>query len=271
MFFRQFRTFRADLKINQTRSDSIEITGGVPQGSVLGPFLFMLYSSSYNPCHISSHPVIFSDDTNLIIEIYKNVNSDRIICDEIENMKNWSEKNFLPLDNEKMKLIFFGKKGYRSDIFLEPVICKNLVDHLKILGVHWKNNLSWQDHFNSVIAKCNSRIHAINVTKRLLRHDELWLLFHSTVASLLEYAVPLFGKLENGILHDIRSLYKRCSRIVCPKNCNCTNVPTDIQNFRDRLGLRLLVNAEKIHTHPLHNLIPLRHSRTKTFIIPYYY
>jgi len=168
-----------------------------------------------------------------------------------------------------MKLIYFGKNGHKSNIFSEPLILNNLVDKLKILGVHWNEKLSWRDHFDYVIAKCNSRLHAINVTKRLLNYDELWLLFHSTVVSLIGYAVPLFGKLEKSILQDIRSLYKRCSKIVCERNCTCKNTPTDLQIFRDRLGLKLLAQAERETTHPLNHLIPPRHTYTNTFVIPY--
>jgi len=150
----------------------------------------MLYLSSYKSRYTTSHPVIFADDIHLIIEITKNINNESIICDEINNMKIWSESNDLPLNDDKMKLIYFGKNGHKSNIFSEPLILNNLVDNLKIFGVQWNEKLSWRDHFDCVIAKCNSRLHAINVTKRVLNHDELWLLFYFTVVSLIEYAAP---------------------------------------------------------------------------------
>jgi hypothetical protein len=99
------------VKINNIKSDFIDITGGLPQGSVIAPFLFMLYLSSYKPRYTTSYPVIFADDIHLIIEMTKNINNESIICDEINNMKIWSESNYLPLNDDKMKLIYFGKNG----------------------------------------------------------------------------------------------------------------------------------------------------------------
>jgi len=113
-----------------------------------------------------------------------------------------------------MKLIYFGKNRHKSNIFSEPLILNNLVDKLKILGVHWNEKLSWRDHFDYVIAKCNSRLHAINVTKRLLNYDELWLLFHSTVVSLIEYAAPYLVSLRK-VFFKIFALYIS----VVPKLC----------------------------------------------------
>ena len=114
------------VKINNIKNEFIDIPGGLPQGSVIAPFLFMLYLSSYKPRYTTSYPVIFAHDTHLII-------------DEINNIKIWSESNYLPLNDDKMKLIYFGKNGHKSNIFSEPLILNNLVDNLKILGVHWND------------------------------------------------------------------------------------------------------------------------------------
>ena len=139
-----FRSYLSDrrqyVSYNGVRSGTKSITCGVPQGSILGPLLFLIYINDlYNVCH-KSIPILFADDTNLFYKgnkldvLVKNIN------DELENISLWLKVNKLSLNIKKTHFIVF-KRGKAPMSHLNIKIDDQLIDKVekkKFLGVrHW--------------------------------------------------------------------------------------------------------------------------------------
>ena len=136
-----FRSYLSDIRqyvsYNGVRSGTKSTTCGVPQGSLLGPLLFMIYINDlYNVCH-KSIPILFADDTNLFYildDLVKNIN------DELENISLWLKVNKLSLNTKKTHFIVF-KRSKAPMSHLNIKIDDQLIDKVeknKVFGsCHW--------------------------------------------------------------------------------------------------------------------------------------
>ena len=161
-WFRSYLSQRSQcVAVNGTNSDFMPIVCGVPQGSILGPLLFLIY---INDLHVSvgCKLSLYADDSALIFS-HKSPNVvARTLSDDLSQCKKWLIDNKLSLHVGKTECILFGsrKKLKGADDF--QVTCDGQpvkrVTSVKYLGLHLDSDMKGITHANSVIKKCAGRI-----------------------------------------------------------------------------------------------------------------
>ena len=146
---------------NSTKSDLKPITCGVPQGSILGPLLFLLYVNDIVNVSDKLFPILFADDTNVFLQ-GKNINE---MCNvmniELKKLVIWLNVNKLSLNIKKTHFMIFCKP--RVKLNLNTNICINtqeieLVHKTKFLGVIIDDKLLWSDHIQYICTKISKTI-----------------------------------------------------------------------------------------------------------------
>ena len=141
--------------VNGKHSKSTLIRSGVPQGSVFGPLLFLLYINDITKLHHSDHSrlTLYADDILLYKPITQN-KSQVEIQQDINRLFQWSQENMLSFNITKCKCMLLTKKHNTSlaTIFLnnQPL---GYVCHYKYLGVILASNLSWSNHIQEICKK----------------------------------------------------------------------------------------------------------------------
>ena len=202
-WFSSYLTERTQyVEINGEKSSLKEITHGVPQGSVLGPILFLLYINDL-PNAIEIFSSLFADDT-----IFVNSNKDLKILEEttnnqLEKAKIWFWSNKLSLNISKTKYIVF-KTNRMTNITPEfrIAIGDREVERIgndcnqksfKFVGVHLDENMSWEHHINHVINKISSSNFALNQLKKFVPTNIRKTIYNSLVKPHIEYAIISWG------------------------------------------------------------------------------
>ena len=158
---------------NSTLSSIESVKCGVPQGSILGPLLFIIYMNDI--CHTSKllNFILFADDTTVF---YSNSNLDTLydtINTELKEVCNWFKCNKLSLNASKTNLMFIGTPHQTKQIndcrhiYLDG--CKlTCVTEAKFLGIIIDSNLTWIPHINSISKKCSKNLGVLNKIKHFL-------------------------------------------------------------------------------------------------------
>ena len=139
---------------NDITSSTKVISCGVPQGSILGPLLFLIYINDLcNICKLTT-PILFADDTNLFSSGTDLDIMECIINEELTHISEWLKVNKFSLNTNKTQYMVFTKKKRKSPIELKidghaiHEVCKT-----KFLGVFIDNELNWKDHISYMSSK----------------------------------------------------------------------------------------------------------------------
>lgn len=203
---------------NGVKSESDDITLGIPQGSVIGPILFLVYindileiTENINYCNI----VTYADDTNLLIKA-KNMPEllDRS-REIIDNANIWFNKNQLILNKTKTKIIFFQTKRtniQESDIILTDDTHLTPENNVKFLGLYLDKNLSWSLHVKHVVQKISRSVYNLRILKRYLDFKTLKSVYHAIFESNIRYGMVIYGSTNE--LHKIFLVQKKALRVM---------------------------------------------------------
>ena len=244
------------VKVLDALSSPRPVTSGAPQGSLLGPYLFVLYCNDIKPVSDDTVLTMYADDICEICPIYKDdvEESLGVVTEEFYNLKKWSVSNSLKLNESKTKGICFLKRNFFI-VFPFPFV---VVDELKILGVVWSKDLTWSSHFQNVVSICNRRIYVLKVVKKLLSHDDLWVAFRATIQSLLLYSTQLFGIYSYDNRKYIEHIFKRARKVICNCDCNCKNDVSCFYRIRVQTFSSLFLKSQNM-SHPLFPIVPHLH------------
>ena len=161
------------LILNKYETSFGSITCGVPQGSILGPLLFLIYVNDL--CNASDilDPIMFADDTNLFLS-HQNIKNE-----ELQKIETWFKANKLSLNSEKTKYTLFHKSSAKDNIPLKLPILKisgKKIEReaaIKFLGVMLDENISWEKHMRTIESKLAKNIGLLCRAKPLLQVKSL--------------------------------------------------------------------------------------------------
>ena len=166
------------------------ISYGVPQGSNLGPLLFLLYINDLANISSTLFFILFADDTNIFYSHRSWQTLKETINTELENVNNWFSANRLTLNLDKTNFIVF--KSHRKispiNITLEikgvPI---TQVESTRFLGVYVDQHLTWKEHINYISKKIAKNIGIITRISYLLPNTIRLQLYYSLVYPYLTY------------------------------------------------------------------------------------
>lgn len=204
------------VRLGDRCSDTILTKTGAPQGTVLSPFLFTLYTSEYSHSSAFCHLQKFSDDTALLGLI--SYGDDRAYREEIDSFVSWCDSHFLQLNVAKTQELIIDFRKKKQTVV--PVFIKGkpieTVDTYKYLGVHLDNKLNWKRNSDAVVKKTQSRmfflrkLQSFEVNRRLMN-----VFYQGAVASVLFYAVLSWGgSISVEDRNRINKLIKKSSSII---------------------------------------------------------
>ena len=189
--------------IDGHRSVLASIISGVPQGTVLGPILFILFINDLQCCVEHSNVSFFADDTRVSKQIASQCDVS-LLQEDLDNIIRWSKANNMKLHEDKFDLLVHRSK--RNDTLHElPFMSECMtyrvsngnelhpVQNLRDLGVTVSADLSWSLHIANAVSKARSKAFWILSVFKTRERSVMITLYKSLVRSLLEYCCPLWN------------------------------------------------------------------------------
>ena len=159
---------RQFVSYNGTSSSMKTVCCCVPQGSILGPMLFLLYINDLSNVCNNTEPFLFADDSNLSINDSDPYKLQSQLNNELENISLWLKVNQLSLNIKKTyQMVFTRKRKITNDI--SPNVDGNLITEVsstKFLGVYLDNKLTWEKHIDYITAKVSTGFGLISKAKK---------------------------------------------------------------------------------------------------------
>ena len=201
--------------VNSQKSNKNIINYGVPQGSILGPILFLLYINDL-PKSSNLKTLLFADDTALFASSNNYVSLEKIINVEVKKIENWLLENKLSLNLKKSYTIIFGEKRKKNkpiSIFINNTKISNQ-DTVKYLGVTIDKHLKWKPHIDELTSNVSKSVSILYYLQKYLSIANLKLVYHALVKSKLHYGILLLGNAYKTTLSNLNKIHNRALRYI---------------------------------------------------------
>lgn len=218
-FFSSYLTNRQQIVSMKSLSSSIQrLLTGVPQGSTLGPLLFLLYVNDLPKVLTSSKAIMYADDTAIVVTAHHTVELENIANTELEKISDWFLTNKLTINAKKTKYILFHSKKksiLSSDITLTINQTQlESTNTFTYLGVTLDKHLHWQHHIEATCTKMASGCYALLQTREYFDTNILRVLYFTLIHTHLSYCIESWGWTYSTYLEPIKKLQKRALRII---------------------------------------------------------
>ena len=217
-----FRSYLKDRKqyvsLNGFDSSMEDITCGVPQGSTLGPLLFLLYINDFRLCLTETSSGHFADDTFIMYSSKKLKTIETVINFELKNVIKWLRLNKLSLNAGKTELIFFHSKfkelNFDQTYINFAGVRLTPVDFVKYLGMYIDKNLNWNHHISELSKKLSRANGILSKLRYNAPLDVCIQVYYALFYSNLIYGCNVWGLSSEENIKAIEVLQRKCIRIL---------------------------------------------------------
>lgn len=172
------------VEINGVKSTLKRLSCGVPQGSVLGPLLFLIYINDLRIKDSTSEIILFADDTTVVEQAERVcILKDRLVEAE-SKVKDWFCANNLSLNVSKTDYLVFTMKQFSDE---------TMSDTVRFLGVQLDSKLSWNQHIDYLADKLASAVYAIRNLSEVVSESVSKVVYYSYFQSRIMYALLIWG------------------------------------------------------------------------------
>ena len=210
------------VRIGSSKSDPVLLTTGVPQGSVLGPLLFTMYTRPLGSL-ITSHGVsyhFYADDSQLYLSFPTDESSaaKSMLESCIEDIRSWMSANFLMLNDSKTEFICFSsKKCDSTGPFMDIKVGNDSVavsSSVKNLGILLDSRMNMKEHISKVSRTCYAYIRSISRIRKHLSQSDTEKLVHAFISSRLDQCNSLLIGLPNTVLEPLVRVQRSAARLI---------------------------------------------------------
>ena len=204
------------VSINDSSSSTKTVGCGVPQGSILGPLLFILYINDFRNSSKALSFLLFADDSNIFFSHRNPKHLLDTINAELYHVAEWIKTNKLSLNIEKTHFMLFSNslKNLPGNIIFDGTVLKQ-VQNTKFLGIIIDEDLSWKPHVNNVCNIISRNIGMINKLKHFFPQSTLKSLYYAIIYPYLSYGILAWGYASKTLIDRILLLQKKALRIIC--------------------------------------------------------
>ena len=216
------------VSLNGSKSKNESISCGVPQGSILGPLLFIIYINDMHRAVLSSVVHHFADDTNLLFSSKNPKLITKLLNKDLKLLFEWLCANRLSLNVAKTEFIVFRppKRPLKERIVLKLNGTKiHESPKIKYLGVLLDPYLRWNHHINELTKKLNSAIGMIYKIRHDCTQPVLVSLYYTLFHSHLAYCLSIWGTSNDGYLSKLTVLQKKVIRAITLSDFNAHSTP----------------------------------------------
>ncbi len=201
---------------NNASSDIKSITCGVPQGSVLGPLLFLIYINDLPNVSKKLSFYLFADDTNLFYESDNLDELQKTVNKELKSILVWLNVNRLALNVSKTNFVIFSAVNKPTKP-VTIVINKKAIEqkeYVKYLGVLIDCKLTFKQHITAVSKKIARAIGLMYKLRHFVSQNISIMMYYSIIYPFLIYAAPIWGNTNSTFLNALYVLQKKFVRII---------------------------------------------------------
>ena len=219
-WFRSYLSNRFQLTaVGDVQSTLRPIQVGVPQGSILGPLLFLVYINDLPECLEHCEVALYADDTVIYFSSSCVTEIEIFINRDLSKLSSWFSTNRLTLNVSKSKFILIGspkKLSTCNDVNVviddSPLEC---TDTFKYLGVTINKTMTWGDHVEAISTKINQRLGLLKRISYLLPLETRITLYNSLVRPLFDYGDTIWGDKGNAtLMNELQLLQNKAAKII---------------------------------------------------------
>lgn len=244
------------VKINSSTSKETQTQAGVPQGSVLGPLLYLLYTADL-PLFNNHLVSTFADDTAILSSHFDHKVASQNLLAHLQILEKWLAKWRIKVNESKsVQVTFTLRKETCPSVRINNIIIPQS-NHVKYLGIHLDRRLTWTKHIESKKIQIKLRLsqlqYLINWRSKLSLENKI-LIYKSIIKPIWTYGFELWSSACASNLIKIQRVQNRILRIITGapwfiKNKNI-HKDLDIPEINDLVHMFQCKYKEKLHHHP---------------------